>query len=428
LYLDQEDTIMKIRLLSSVTLLLLVFALLPVMAQDAPVTITISTWAGVEEAAELQLILDDINASTTEFQIVHSPIPADYYTVIQTQLAAPGTGADMYWIDQNNMALKSEGVFMDLTDCLADGEPGTAADLSDYYPGILAVNEYEDGVYGLPWIAQPVVTYYNKDLFDAAGLEYPQPGWTWDDFMEMGTALTQDTDGDGTIDQWGFTNNGWPPPYIFVWQAGGELINEDFTEVPIDTPEFLEGFEFYLNTAYNPDLSPSREVIAEQGFGEMFKAGRIAMFMGGAADDLDRVEGLNVGVIHVPAHPETGSTTTFAWNASTVINGGTAHPEEACQALIAVTEGIHRWKIVSPRISQATVEHLVASEPRKADSAEAIVAAAQDMRALPIFGNYAEFDTVFWSEFWGPLINNETDLTPAELAAEVRPELEDTLQ
>ncbi|MDI9636028.1 extracellular solute-binding protein [Geitlerinema splendidum] len=305
--------------------------------------------------------------------------------------------------------------------------PQTAGDLSDYYPGILAVNEYDGNVYGLPWIAQPVVVYFNRGLFDAAGLDYPQDGWTWNDFTDLATALTQDTDGDGTTDQWGFTNNGWPPPFIFIWQAGGELISPDFTSAPIDSPEFVEGFEFYLSTAYNPAMSPSREVIAEQGFGEMFKAGRIAMFMGGAADDLDRVEGLDVGVIHVPAHPETGSITTFAWNASTVINANTAHPEEACAALVALSEAIHGWKIVSPRISQATVEHLVASEPRKAASAEAIIAAAQDMRALPIFGNYAQFDSVFWSEFWGPLLNRETDLSVAELAAEVREDLEDTL-
>lgn len=419
---------MKIRLIAVMLALLLVSGV--ALAQDVP-TITISTWAGVDEAAEFQEILDEINANTTEYQIVHQPIPADYYTVVQTQLAAPGSGADMYWMDQNNMALKADGVFMDLSECLADAEPGTAGDLSDYYPGILAVNEYEGGIYGLPWIAQPVVLYFNRELFDAAGLEYPTSDWTWDDFMEAASALTQDTDGDGETDQWGFTNNSWPPPYIFIWQAGGELINEDFTEAPIDSPEFLEGFEFYLNTAYNPEISPSREVIAEQGFGEMFKAGRIAMFMGGAADDLDRVEGLDVGVVPVPAHPETGSRTTFAWNASTVINASSPlaqeNPELLCDALVAVTEGIHQWKVMSPRISQGTAEFLTEAEPRKADSAEAIVEAAQDMRALPIFGDYAEFDALFWSEFWGPLINDETDLTPAELAAEVRPELEDTL-
>ncbi|KAB2866526.1 MAG: sugar ABC transporter substrate-binding protein [Anaerolineae bacterium] len=409
-----------------VVLLVLGVTPLTTRAQDK-VTITVSTWAGVDEAAELQGLLDEINSNNDEYEIVHQPIPADYYTTVKTQLAAPGTGADMYWMDQNNMALASEGVFMSLNDCLAEAEPGTAGDLNDYYPGILAVNEFDGEVYGLPWIAQPVIVYYNKALFDAAGLEYPASDWTWDTFTELATALTLDTDGDGEVDQWGFTNNSWPPPYIFVWQAGGELINEDFSEAPIDSPEFIEGFEFYLSTAYNPEVSPSREVIAEQGFGEMFKAGKIAMFMGGAADDLDRVEGLDVGVVRVPGHPVTGSHTTFAWNASTVINANTEHPEEACKALVALTDAIHHWKIVSPRISQATVEHLVASEPRKEASAEVIIEAAQDMRALPIFGNYAEFDSVFWSEFWGPLINDETDLSVQELAEEVRFDLEDTL-
>jgi multiple sugar transport system substrate-binding protein len=394
-------------------------------AQD-PVTIRISTWAGAGEAAELQVLIDEVNASQSDYQIVHEPIPSDYYTQVKTQLAG-GTGADLFWMDQNNMALAADGVFMAIDDCVAASPAASAGDLSDYYPGILAVNQFEGATYGLPWIAQPVVTYFNRGLFDAAGLDYPADGWTWDDFMEMARALTLDTDGDGETDQWGFSNNGWPPPFIFIWQAGAELISEDFTSVPIDSPEFVEGFEFYLNTAYNPEISASREAIAEQGFGEMFKAGKIGMFMGGAADDLDRVEGLDVGVIHVPAHPVTGSITTFAWNASTVINANTANPEQACAALVALSEKIHAWKIVSPRISQATVEHLVASEPRKEASAEAIVAAAQDMRALPIFGNYAEFDTLFWSEFWGPLINDETDLSVAELAAEVRPDLEDTL-
>jgi multiple sugar transport system substrate-binding protein len=406
---------------------LLAVAVSGVAAQD-PVTIRISTWAGVDESAELQQRIDVINSSQSDYRIVHEPIPSDYYTQVQTQIAG-GTGADLYWMDQNNMALASEGIFYPVNQCadVANAEPQTAGDLSDYYPGILAVNQIDGDTYGLPWIAQPVVLYYNRGLFEEAGIEEPQPGWTWDDFLEMGTALTQDTDGDGTVDQWGFTNNGWPPPFIFAWQAGGELISSDFTSAPIDTPEFIEGFEFYLNTAYNPELSPSREVISEQGFGEMFKAGRIAMFMGGAADDLDRVDGLDVGVIHVPAHPETGSTTTFAWNASTVINASTQHPEEACAALVALTEAIQNWKIVSPRISHANVEHLVASEPRKEASAAAIIEASADMRALPIFGNYAEFDSVFWSEFWGPLLNDETDLTAAELAAEVRADLEDTL-
>ncbi|MBN2472018.1 MAG: sugar ABC transporter substrate-binding protein [Anaerolineae bacterium] len=415
----------KFRIASLCLALVLLVSALPATAQG-PVTITISTWAGVEESAELQEILDEINANNDRYQLVHEPMPADYYTQVSTQIAG-GVGADLYWMDQNHMALAAEGVLLGLNDCLANAEPNTAGDVNDYYPGILSVNEFDGEIYGLPWIAQPVVTFYNRALFDAAGIDYPAEGWTWDDFIEIAKALTQDTDGDGEIDQWGFTANTWPPFYPWVWQAGGELINEDFTEAPIDSPEFLEGFQFHLDIAYNPEFSASRETIAEQGFNEMFKAGQVAMFMGGAADDLDRVEGLDVGVIHLPAHPETGLFTTFAWNASTVVWAGTENPELACEALLAVTEGIHNWKIVSPRISQGTAEHLVNAEPRKAANAEPIIQAAADMRALPIFSNYTEFDSVLWSQFWGPMINNETDLTLAELAEEVRPELEATL-
>jgi multiple sugar transport system substrate-binding protein len=413
-------------MMSLMVLVVLTIAM-PAVAQDGPVTVTISTWAGVDESAELQEILDDINDGNDVFQVIHQPMPADYMTQVQTQMAG-GVGADMYWLSQENMSLASQGVLLELSDCLADAEEGTVADVNDYYPDVFKANLYEDGVYGLPWIAQPVVVYYNTDLFDAAMLDYPEEGWTWDDFVETAKALTLDTDGDGEIDQWGFTQiDGWPPPFMWIWQAGGELINEDFTEAPIDSPEFLEGMEFFLSLTYNGEFTPSQEYIAEQGFNEPFKAGKIAMFMGGAADDLDRIEGLPVNVIHVPAHPETGSKATFAWNASTVIWSGTENPEVACQALLAVTDGIHHWKVFSPRISQGTVEHLVASVPEKAHTAEAIISAAEEMRALPIFGNYAEFNTLFWRDFRNPLVFGETDLTLEEMATEMRPEFEDTL-
>jgi multiple sugar transport system substrate-binding protein len=416
----------KSRIIFTALLALLVLAvMIPAKAQD-PVVIKISTWAGADESAEFQKILDKINDGNTEFQVVHEPIPTDYFTQVKTQLAG-GTGADLYWLDQGQMSIASEGVLLPLTDCLKDAAPGTAGDVNDYYPDILSTATQDGVVYGLPWIAQPVVTYFNKNLFDAANLDYPTADWTWDDFLNDAKALTQDTDGDGKADQWGFVANGWPPPQMFIWQAGGDVISEDGMTSPIDSPEAQKGVEFYLQLAYNPEISPSQDIISEQGFGEMFKAGKIAMFMGGAADDLDRVKDLPVGVVAVPMNPDTKSNATFAWNASTAINALTQHPAEACKALLAVTEGIQNWKIVSPRISQSTVEHLVASEPRKEANAEAIIAAVPSMRAFHIIPRYAEWESAFWSDFMTPLLNKETDKTPAELAAEARPELEQFL-
>lgn len=401
-------------------------SLIPALAQE-PVTITMSTWAGVDEAAQLQGIIDGINEGNTEYQIVHQPLPADYSTQIQTQLAG-GTAADLLWMDQGQMSLAADGSFLPLTDCVANAEAGTAGDVADYYPGVIQTAYQGDTLYGLPWIAQPVVVYFNKDMFDAAGVEYPTADWTWDDFLEKATALTQDTDGDGNIDQWGTIANGWPPPQMFIWQAGGEVISEDMATSPIDSPEAVAGLDFYRSWIYNPEMAPSPDIIAEQGFDALYSSGKVGMFFGGASDDKDyKVQGFTPGVVPVPKNPTTGSNLTFAWTASTVINAATTHPEEACDALLAITDGITSWKVVSPRISQATVEHLIASVPEKEANAQAFLDAAQNMSAFRIIPKYAEWESLLWSEYLGPLLNNETDLTAAELAAQVRPTLEEVL-
>ena len=112
------------------TLALLVLGvLIPVQAQNK-VTITLSTWAGVNEAAELQKILDKINSENTDFEVVHQPIPSDYLTQVKTQIAG-GNAADLYWIGNEDLALAAEGVFLPLTDCVKDAAPKTAGDVNE---------------------------------------------------------------------------------------------------------------------------------------------------------------------------------------------------------------------------------------------------------------------------------------------------------
>jgi multiple sugar transport system substrate-binding protein len=389
------------------------------VAEGDKVTIRLATWAGVEEAAELQEILDEINAAEERFQIVHEPAPADYYTKIQTALAG-GTAADIFWLSQEWIAgFAQQGALLDITDCVGQSD-NPAANMDDYFPEILKTARFEERLYGLPWIAQPVVLYYNRAIFDEAGLDHPNMDWTWQEFEQAAATLTQDMDGDGQNDQWGFIMNGWPPPQMFVWQAGGEVVTNDLSASPVGSPEAIEGFQFYADMIYDDVHTPPEAVVQEQGFGEMFKAGKIAMFMGGAADDLDRAEGLDVGVVPVPAGP--AGRPTFAWNASTVVAAQTENPDLACEALVKLTDGIHHWKIVAPRQSLATAEAISEAEPRKSASAEAIAEAVPEMRAFNIIPRQQEWDTVFWSDFMDPLFHDQA--TAAELAGEIQPELE----
>ncbi len=398
--------------------IMMALTVLPAVATQAqePVTIRITNWAGVDEAAEFQQIVDDVNAAQDQFEVVYEPKPADYYTVLQTALAG-GEAADLFWLDQDHMVWAYDGALLDISDYIAN-DTRDVANPDDYFPGVWQTVALADGIYGLPWIAQPVVLYYNKDIFDEMGVDYPTADWTWDQFKQAAIDLTNDQ-------HYGFTINGWPPPYIWIWGAGGDIVSDDLTQAPVDTPEVIDAVQFYADMAYNPECCPSQETIAEEGFDAMFKAGRVAMFMGGAADDLDRQEGLNVGVSPVPKGTATGENTTFAWVASTVINADTEHPDEAYEALVMLTEGIQDWKIVSPRVSQANAEHLVASEPRKEANAEEILAAVPYMRGFRLFPRFTEFMTVLWEDLFTPAMEKED--TVQNLAPDARILLEDVL-
>jgi multiple sugar transport system substrate-binding protein len=117
--------------------------------------------------------------------------------------------------------------------------------------------------------------------------------------------------------------------------------------------------------------------VAQNGASEMFKAGRVAMFMGGASDDLDRVDGLEVGVSELP-HGRTRAT--FSWTAHLVISSQTKHADAAYVAWGELLDGFHRWKIVPPRRSLA--KKMAEIEPRKARSAAPILASMEYARGL----------------------------------------------
>lgn len=106
----------------------------------------------------------------------------------------------------------------------------------------------------------PVVTFYNVDMFEEAGLPSPNDlgdDWTWERAIESGRLLTQDLSGDGITDQWGIEAMGsrW---YMWVHQAGGMLYDRivDPTESRWNTPEVITGFDFPISV-FRAGISPA---------------------------------------------------------------------------------------------------------------------------------------------------------------------------
>ena len=140
------------------------------------VTIRLSTWAGVEEAAELQELLDEINASQGHYQIIHEPAPDDYYTKVQTTLAG-GTAADLIWLSQEWIAgMADQGALLDVTDCVAasDSPQPTWTTTFPTYSRPPAKRRYLRSALDRP-ASRPVL---QQGLFDAAGMDYPNIDWT----------------------------------------------------------------------------------------------------------------------------------------------------------------------------------------------------------------------------------------------------------
>ncbi len=394
-------------------------------------TIKLATWAGVDEAKELQAIIDKLNAASTTYEIVQDSNPAEYDTRIITQLSG-NSGPDLFWISAQRAAqFSAGGTMLDITDRLkASGHP--AADTNDYYESSLQPFTYEDKIYGLPWLQQPVMMYVNKALFDEANVAYPDESWTWEHFLDAANKLTKDRNGKhpdeegfdkaNTV-QWGFTVNGWPPSQMFIWQNGGEVISEDSASSPIDSPEAIEALKFYADLIQGP-LVPPQSIIRDRGFDQMFRDGQVAMFMGGAADNLDSTVD-NVQAFMVPAG-NNGARATFGDILGMGINAKTKHPDAAFQALVDLTDGIHHWKIMPPRKSLANLETLQEMHPAKAHSLEAIIASMEFARPYRYSEKYPAWDNLYWTQLMDPIVN--AGANPEELVPQVKPQLDNALK
>jgi multiple sugar transport system substrate-binding protein len=148
-------------------------------------------------------------------------------------------------------------------------------DMSVYYDN--TVNMYNiDGVqYALPGTFSDVVLFYNKTLFDEAGIAYPSDDWTWEDMVTAGEALTQDVDGDGVTDIFGYALAWWP---MYLFLNGADVLTADGTACALETPEAIEGLQKMVDLQGPGGIAPSRSDLAAQSDWDMFIAGKLAMF------------------------------------------------------------------------------------------------------------------------------------------------------
>lgn len=133
----------------------------------------------------MQSLVDGFNASQDEYEASHVYVPfADYEKQLTLGIAS-GELPDLVILDGCGMASFIQlGLFGDISD----------ADINwdEYMEGPMESTMLDGKHYGIPFATNCTALFYNKDLFDAAGIDYPDENTTWDEFHEMAKALTKD--------------------------------------------------------------------------------------------------------------------------------------------------------------------------------------------------------------------------------------------
>jgi len=111
---------------------------------------------------------------------------------------------------------------------------------------------------GFPFASGAELLYYNKTMFDAAGLDYPTPEWTFQDVLDAAAKLTTDTNGDGQPDQWGYFPNylNEETYYAVIHRFGGRYISDDGKTGAQQSPEAMLDFSFIQDLSYKYIVAP----------------------------------------------------------------------------------------------------------------------------------------------------------------------------
>ena len=133
----------------------------------------------------MQSLIDEFNASQDEYEASHVYVPfADYEKQLTLGIAS-GELPDLVILDGCGMASFIQlGLFGDISDADINWDA--------YMEGPMESTMLDGKHYGIPFATNCTALFYNKDLFDAAGIDYPDENTTWDEFHEMAKALTKD--------------------------------------------------------------------------------------------------------------------------------------------------------------------------------------------------------------------------------------------
>ena len=280
--------------------------------------------------------LEKVTAAFTEkypnikVELEYTPYKgSEYWTKLEAS-ATGGTAPDVFWMNGLHIEVYVEGeMLLPLDTALKD----QGIDIASEFPKTLGELYSHDGVqYGVPKDFDTNAVWYNKEIFDNAGVAYPTDDWTWDDMVNIAKQLT-----DSNSEIYGIAApiDCQTDYYNTVFAAGGYVLNDDKTASGYTLPGTIKGIQSWIDLI-NEGISPTAGQLTDTSADAYFESGKLAMVWAGSymtaeylgneliADKINLVE-----------------TPSFEGKKGNVINGlaycayaKSKHPKEAAQLAV----------------------------------------------------------------------------------------------
>ncbi|WP_228554224.1 ABC transporter substrate-binding protein [Catenulispora pinisilvae] len=244
-------------------------------ASGGPVNLTYRIWDSTQQTG-MQHIVDAFQQANPNIHVrIELVANKEYWTKLQADATA-GSAPDVFWMNGPNAQLYESN--KQLLALSSNVLKQNGVDLANYPAALNQLYNLGGTQYGIPKDFDTVGLWYNKKLFDAAGLKYPDASWTWQDVQNAAKKLT-----DASKGQYGIL----APPYgqenyyDTIFQAGGYVIAPDGKSSGYAKPEAQAGLKFWsdlVKDGYSPSLKSMTDTFAAQ----QFESGKIGMYYAGS--------------------------------------------------------------------------------------------------------------------------------------------------
>lgn len=316
------------------------FCLLLIACGNKAEQMRYSSWqSSPTEEQVIRSILDGFEAKHPEVAYTYQPIPGNYPEKIQLMLGTH-TAPDLFWLKgYTSPSYLSFNVLKSLDPYL---EADTDFDNDDFFPVFRDAFLKDGKCYGIAKDFNVYVLFYNKKMFEEAGIEAAPTNW--EELYDFSKQLTVDKDQDGKIDQYGLVIEPVHEMVMpFVFQNGGTFHTES-GELTLTEPAFIEAMEYYLKL-YKDKVATIPTDVGASWNGDVMGRQQAAMCISGAwaiPYFEENYPDMEYGVAVLPAGKEKA---TLAFSTAFVIGEEAPYPEDAWKLLsyLAGKEGMTAW-------------------------------------------------------------------------------------